>query len=88
MKPSETVDTAAELLAALPPEIKVTIGATLAATMILARIRMPIVPATVFAVMTGVAAGELYLVAEDVHDVALLARQRLTLAGRDEPGLH
>jgi hypothetical protein len=58
------------------PRIRVRLGATMAASVILARGRMPAIPAVLAAVGVGVLAERAYVVVHDVHQAAIaIARE-------------
>lgn len=65
------VDSMVDAWSMASPQIRVRLGATMAASVIFARGRMPAIPAVLAAVGVGVLAERAYVVVHDVHKAAM-----------------
>lgn len=67
----DVIDAAVDSWSMASPQVRVRLGATMAASVIFARGRMPAIPAVLAAVGVGVLAERAYLVVHDLHQAAV-----------------
>lgn len=82
----DVLDDALTIAAALDRPVQVQLGATVFASLMLARSRMPVLLAAFAAVGFGYAARSAYIVGHDIHRAAIAITEGLDTAVEADPG--